>query len=353
MTGSRVPPLRLGLLGCGGVAFWVHLRSLRRLRDVELVAAADPDPAARARVAPLTRATLAAEPAAVLGRADVEAVLIAAPTALHAELAVAAARAGKHLYLEKPVAMDAAGARHIQEAVAAAGVTAVVGFNRRFHPVHRRARELIASGRIGPVRAVQTAFGEATAAETMPSWKRRRETGGGVLLDLASHHFDLLRWMLGTEPTSVEARTWSEASEQDTAQVWMTLASGAKAHGHFSFRSGVVDQLEFFGEAGRIRVDRHAAVPQVWVRRRRYGVRPARTSMSAADRLAQARHWAHPSEDPSYLGALRGFVARVRGARNDSASLEDGLRSLQLVLAAEASACAVRPLAVAPPGPRG
>jgi len=354
VTGPRIPPLRLGLIGCGDVAFWVHLRNLRRLRDVMLVAAADPDPAARARVAPLTSAALVADPAAVLDRDDVEAVLIAAPTPLHADLAVAAARAGKHFYLEKPVAMDATAARSIQDAVAAAGVKAVVGFNRRFHPVHRRARDLIAAGRIGRVQAVQTTFGEATTPDAMPPWKRRRKTGGGVLLDLASHHFDLLHWMLGAEPIGVEARTWSERSDQDTAHVWMTLASGVKMQGHFSFCSGIADQLEFFGEAGRIRVDRHAAVPEVWERRPRgYGVRPAWISMPAADQLARVRRLAHPSEDPSYFRALGAFVARVRGAANESALLDDGVRSLQVVLAAEASASAARPLRFEPSAPRG
>lgn len=354
MIPSRVLPLRLGLIGCGTVAFWIHLPNLRRMRDVKLMAAADPDPRARARVASLTSASLVEEPAAVLARRDIDAVLIAAPSELHAELAVAAARAGKHFYLEKPVAIDAAGARALEHVAATAGVTAVVGFNRRFHPAHRRARELIASGRIGVVRAVHATFAEAVAPDVMPGWKRRRETGGGTLLDLASHHFDLVRWMLGEEAVSVHARTWSEATAQDTAQVWISLASGVKVQGHFSFRSGVADQLEFFGDAGRIRVDRHATVPEVWVTRRLgYGVRRARVSMPVADRLAQIRRWRHPSEDPSYFHALRGFVARVRGAANDSATVADGLRALALVLAAEASACAGRSVSVGTADPEG
>ena len=352
MSGGPVPPLRLGLIGCGAIAFWVHLRNLRRMRDVVLVAAADPDEAARARTASLTPAHLVAEPAAVLERTDIEAVLIAAPTELHAELAVAAARSGKHVYLEKPVATDWAGARRVEEAVAAAGVTAVMGFNRRFHPAHRRARELIVGGRIGRVRAVQSIFAEA-AAGALPMWKTRRESGGGVLLDLASHHFDLLRWMLGAEAVSVKARTWSEATAQDTAAVWLSFDSGVEAHGYFSFHSGVADHLEFFGDSGRIRVDRHATAPELWLSRRLgYGVRRSRVSMPVVDQLGRIRRWMRPAEDPSYFRALRAFVARIRGATDDAATLGDGARSLDLVLAAEVSASADTTVSL-PPIPRG
>jgi predicted dehydrogenase len=134
----------------------------------------------------------------------------------------------------------------------------------------------------------------------------------------------------------------------------MSLASGVHVQGYFSFRSGVVDHLEFLGEGGRIRVDRHATVPELWVNRRLgYGVRRAWVSMPVVDRWAQARRWTRPAEDPSYFRALRDFIARVRGAENESATLEDGIRSLQLVLAAEASASAGKPVCLAPTEPRG
>ncbi|HEX3177869.1 MAG TPA: Gfo/Idh/MocA family oxidoreductase [Methylomirabilota bacterium] len=334
-----MPPLRLGLLGCGGVAFWVHLRSLRRMTDVVLVVAADPDPAARQRAARLSSAEFVAEPARVLERNDVDAVLIATPNQSHAPLALAALEAGKHLYLEKPVAIDGATARTLQRAAALTPLVAVVGFNRRFHPAARRARELIAAGRVGRVRAVQSLFSESVAPEAMPQWKRRRETGGGALLDLGSHHFDLVRWILADEPATVRATASSDTTEHDSVDVTVAFASGVTMQGYFSFHAGTVDRLDIVGDAGHIRVDRHANAPQLWrARRAGYGVRRALVGMSLADRRSAMRRWVHPSEDPSYVNALRAFVARVRGARNESATIVDGVRALALVLAAETAA---------------
>jgi myo-inositol 2-dehydrogenase / D-chiro-inositol 1-dehydrogenase len=191
--------MRIGVLGCGVIAYWAHLRVLRRMPGATLAAAADPDPAARASAMCLTGVPVHERAEDLLGRSDIDAVVICAPTQFHAELAVAAADAGKHFYLEKPIATDAAGARRVVDAAAAAGVIGAIGFNRRLHPLYQQARDLLAAGRIGRVRAVQTALCEPLPAETMPGWRRQRASGGGVLLDLASHHLDLLRWFLRDE----------------------------------------------------------------------------------------------------------------------------------------------------------
>src|SRR5512145_3225235 len=105
--------MKIGLLGCGSVAYWIHLRALRGIPDATLVAAADPDPAARARVVKTSGVTAYERAEDLLGRADIEAVLICAPTHLHASLALAAASAGKHLYLEKPIATAVEDAHHL------------------------------------------------------------------------------------------------------------------------------------------------------------------------------------------------------------------------------------------------
>src|SRR4051794_23999046 len=97
---SGPEPLRIGLLGCGSIACRHHLPALRRIAAATVVGLADPDPSARARAGRIAAgADLHAEAGELLERSDVDAVVIAAPTDLHAELAVAAARAGKHLYV--------------------------------------------------------------------------------------------------------------------------------------------------------------------------------------------------------------------------------------------------------------
>jgi predicted dehydrogenase len=122
--------MRIGVLGCGVIAYWAHLRALRRMPGATLAAAADPDPAARASARRLTGVELYERAEDLLRRSDIDAVVICAPTQLHADLAVAAADAGKHFYLEKPIATDAAGAQRVVDAAAAAGVIGAIGFNR-------------------------------------------------------------------------------------------------------------------------------------------------------------------------------------------------------------------------------
>ncbi len=336
--------MKFGLVGCGNIAYWMHLRALRSIRGVTLAAAADPDPAARERARRLSGVHVYERPDELFGREDIDAVVICTPTHLHAQHAIAAAVAGKHFYLEKPIATTAADARRVMEAAAQAGVTGVMGFNRRLHPLYEQARHLLASGRIGRVRAVQTACCESMPLETMPQWRRRRETGGGVLLELASHHIDQLRWLLGDEVACARASLRSELTEQDTARVELSMAGGVEVQGFFSFRAGLTDYMEFLGDGGALRVDRHSPRLSLRVGRRfGYGVRRpwiAPTPSAGAWRLQRLFR---PSIDPSFRRALRAFLDLVRGRENRVASLQDGLRSLEVILAAEDSAGRVVP----------
>jgi len=338
-------PLRFGLLGCGAVAYWAHLRTFRHLREAVLVAAADPDAAARSRAARLTRAALHERAEDLLARDDLDAVVISAPTPLHAELAVATAAARRPFYLEKPLATTAAEARRVLAAAGEAAVTTAVGFNFRLHPAHARARTLLARGCIGRVRAVQTTFCESLPAHALPAWKRRRESGGGVLLDLGSHHVDLVRWCLDDEVATVEAELRSLATEDDVACVMLTMASGVAVQSYFSLCAGPVDRVEFIGERGTLLVDRHRCVVRLRVPRRLgYGLRTRWPVPGLA--AACLRRLVRPSYEPSFARALAAFVDRLRGRNAPIASLDDGARSLAVVLAAEKSAQCRAPVAV-------
>src|SRR5688500_14876626 len=242
----------------------------------------------------------------ILDRPDIEAVIISVPTHLHADMAVAAARAGKHFYLEKPVATTLADASRIADAVALAGVTAVTGFNRRLHPLYEQARAILRDGRVGDVRAVQTTWSEPARLADMPAWKRWRHTGGGVLLDLASHHFDLMRWFLDDEIGVIGASIASAESQHDSASVNILMKNGISVQSYFSFRSGPADYLEFICERGTLRVDRHrAALTVLESRRLGYGTRRGRIAPRRANAAWRLRRILRRTGDPSYIRALR------------------------------------------------
>jgi predicted dehydrogenase len=320
------------------------MRALQRIAGATLAAMADPDSGARTRAQRLAQVPVYASSVELLDRSDVDAVVICAPSGTHAELAVAAARSGKHIYIEKPLATSAPGAEEVIEAVARAGVTAVVGFNRRMHPLFTRARELLDSGRIGRIRGVQMACCEPAPPTGFPEWKRHRNTGGGALLDLASHHIDLLRWYLRDEVAVVAASIASETSEHDSAGLDLMFEKGVRAQGYFSFGAGMADHLEFLGELGTLRVDRYRASIEVRRRRRfRYGLRRQWVNPALKTAAWRLYRQMRPGRDPSYARALQVFVETVNGRPNRLAALSDGLRALEVVLAAERSALAGAP----------
>lgn len=339
--------MRIGIIGCGAVARYCHVPALERMKGITIVAAADPDESSSSQVARATGAAVHESAESLLARDDIHAVVISVPSHLHAAVAIAAANAGKAFYLEKPIATTMQDARDVCRAATDAGVAAAVGFNRRAHPLHVRARNLIAGGALGEVHSVHSVFSEPSPRDGMPGWKRARATGGGALLDLASHHVDLVRWLLGTEVCSVSATMKSAVTEDDSAAVSMTLAGGAQAQCFFSLRSAYADHVEIIGERATLRIDRHlATLSMMMAKRLGYGARKHSVGGGLADIGWRVRRVAHPAEDPSYFLALEAFASQVRGERGALASLEDGERSLAVVLAAEESARSGAPVRV-------
>jgi len=226
--------LKVGIIGAGWMGH-VHARAYQRLAQhwpdlalrPQLVAVAEPSAAAaegfaRSHAVP----TSYADWRELLADPEVAAVSVTAPNFLHREIGVAAAEAGKHLWIEKPVGLAAEDAVAVRAAVRATGVVASVGFNYRHVPAVARARRLVQSGRIGvPTHArVQLLTDYAAHPGSPLSWRYTVESGGhGVLGDLASHGVDLLRFVLG-DVAGVVAQTAIHIPERPVAD----------AQGHYS-----------------------------------------------------------------------------------------------------------------------
>ena len=330
--------VRVGVLGCGEIAYWVHLPTLGRMSEVELVSAAEPDPRAREQAASILQKPVLDRGEDLFARADIDAVVICAPTAFHYPLALAACAAHKHLYLEKPIAADLNSAREIVRAAADTGLVAMIGFHRRQHPAIVQARKILASGALGNISVAQTVLSEPMGSGAA-EWRKHRASGGGVLLDLASHHFDLLRFLLHDEFAEAEARTASEQTECDAARVRMTTTRGIEVQSFFSCRSGLADTIQLFGERGTLKIDRFSPSVELRVPRRfGYGLRSAHLLRSRDAMRWRISKLMRPSYDPAYRRALEAFVARIQGQPREVPRLDDGLRSLEAVLAAEQSA---------------
>lgn len=333
-------PVKLALAGCGRIVQLVHLEALRRTPGVRVVAFAEPDPGRRAEAARrLPSAAAVADLGELLAMPGPEAVLVCLPTDRHAEAASAVLDAGKHLYLEKPIATGMAEARGVLDSWRRSGKVGMIGFNYRYHPTYRDLRGRIAAGAVGDLLTIRTAF--STPARALPGWKQRRETGGGVLLDLASHHVDLVRFLTGREPVEVSARVESRASEEDAATLELTLEGGTVVQSFFAMCSVDEDRVEVYGTSGKLAVDRHYAAGVEALGVRRDGVRMSRLGRSLrslGDSPAVRRRLLRRRDEPSYAAAFAAFAAAVRGEAAASPDLEDGARSLAVIAAAEESA---------------
>jgi predicted dehydrogenase len=333
--------MKVGIIGCGAVAHYCHVPALLRIRGVTITAVADPNEMFRNRVARATGSPAFKSAEFLLANSSVDAVVIATPPHTHAAIGKMAALAGKAIYLEKPIATSLSEARDLSLSTAEAGIKAVVGFNRRSHPLYARARDMIERGSVGRVRALQTTFCEPVPVDGMPAWKEKRATGGGALLDLASHHIDLVRWLTGSEISTVSAEVSSDESEHDSASMQLRLENGISVQSFVSFRAGYAERVTVIGDDGTLEIDRHRATLTLQTARRMgYGARRRFILPSISDVTWKARGLISRSHDPSYHRALSAFA----NGGNGLASLHDGERSLQAVIAAEESAALGRPV---------
>ena len=342
-----MPPLRVGLIGCGQMGGLVHLNILRRLPQVEVVALAESDGQRRkAASRKVPRAAVFADYHELLDRSEVDAAVICLPNALHAEAAIAALRRGKHLYLEKPLAINLDDGRKLLAEWRPSGRVAMIGFNYRFSPLHQQVRRHIQAGRLGEVIAVRSVF--TTPPRRTPEWKQHRASGGGALLDLASHHVDLVRFWFNQQVVEVRGSVRSERAEADTATLELRLANGLHVQSLFSMSSVDDDRFEIYGRNGKLSLDRYNS----WA----VQITSLTRSPSAFHRFRQAAAWLPRSRfaisklfaqanEPSFAAALAHFVMAARNGGPASPDFDDGFQSLAVIIAAEESARTGGPVA--------
>jgi len=347
--------LRTALIGCGSLGVSVHLPILRGLPGVGLVALADPNAAAlRAATALAPGAAPFEDYRELLARDEIDAVIVAVPTHLHARVATEALAARKHLYLEKPLAATVPEGRQLVDCWRESGCVGIIGFNYRFSPLYLRLRDALARGAVGDVVAVRTMF--ASAPATLPDWKTRRTTGGGALLDLGVHHVDLVRFLLQRDVRSVGAQLHSVHSDEDRVSLDLHLDGGVVVQCLFAFGAVDEDRVEVYGARGKLTVDRFHSIDVEF--------RPAGVGSSRAARLGLGRRGPSPrsvfespvliqrlrapTAEPSFRASVASFVAAASTGRQTSPDLSDGLRALEVLDAASRSAAEARRVMLAP-----
>jgi predicted dehydrogenase len=227
---TRTERLRVGIVGTGAVAQLVHLPFCTNRRDVEVVALADTDlEKARALANRFEVPRVLATDELLQGDA-VDAVILCTPNHLHEAEAVTALEAGKHVLVERPLALTPEGCRKVVSAAQAGDRTLVVGMSHRFRPDVAALRAFVAGGELGEVYAGRVAWMNRFVPMRKTKWRQNpEEAGGGALIDLGVQSLDLLLWVLGTPRVKrVSAvMAWGDEEVENAANVLMETDQGA------------------------------------------------------------------------------------------------------------------------------
>ena len=200
--------IRIIVVGCGGGRGSWFVEQLAGRQDYRIVALVDQLPAATQVVAnhyDLPDVPIYADTVEALQHEKCDAVLVATPDGAHTAPVLAALALGKHVYVEKPLAINLADCLAIIQADEATGRRTMVGFNLRFAPLYSRLHEMVADGAVGQVLTIQADEFYYGGRTYFRRWNRLRRFGGGLWITKASHDFDLLYWLAGVLPARISA----------------------------------------------------------------------------------------------------------------------------------------------------
>jgi myo-inositol 2-dehydrogenase/D-chiro-inositol 1-dehydrogenase len=249
--------LPIGIIGAGRIGK-VHAETLAfRLPESRIIAITDVKrEAAQTLAARCGIPTVAESSDAILANPQIEAVLICSSTNTHADLIVDAAKAGKHIFCEKPIAFSLAEIDRALAAVSAAGVQLQIGFNRRFDSNFARVRQAVVSGEIGTPRLMHI-----ISRDPAPPPLEYIRLSGGMFMDMTIHDFDMARFLIGDEVEEIYTAGGvmvdpkiGEAGDLDTAIVLMRFRNGVIATIDNSRQAayGYDQRVEILGSAGKI-----------------------------------------------------------------------------------------------------
>lgn len=339
--------LGIAIVGAGMVARY-HAQAIAAAAGARLVATCRVDRAKAAAAEAEFRVPCETDYGVLLARPDVDAVCICTPSGAHAAQTVAAARARKHVLVEKPMALTTQDADAMIEACARAGVVLGVALQRRTEPAYQAVRRAIAGGVLGqPVLGLALIpYFRAQAYYDSASWRGTwAEDGGGALMNQGIHIADLLLWFMG-DVDEVQARTATLAHSievEDDLAATLKFKSGALGSivATTAAAPGFPHRVEVYGTRGGVQLEAEAVV-------RWEGEAAGAIDASLRPGTAAAGAGSSPTglAPTGHARILADFVAAVRGGRPPLVPGEEGRRSLALVLAVYEAARTGRPVRV-------
>lgn len=298
-------PLPMGIIGMG-YAGMQHYKSAREVAGLTIVAAAEPSN----RVLPkeIKHYTDWRE---MIARENLDAISICAPHYLHAEILTGCLDAGKHVIIEKPMAVNAGQHERLANYAEQSGKVVMIEMTHRFYPPVQEAKALVASGEIGQVFAVRENIIESLEGAMLPAWMLdRSKAGGGVALTSGTHMLDRISWVCGQPLTLKYVRTGYEfgfGDIEDTAIMQLELHTGAPVvlNAIWARRFGDTDEeLTIYATKATLRVQAWKKLKVEWCTGE---VQQSACYEAGIDHLAKVR--------VGITSALREFVAAIDEGR--------------------------------------
>ena len=327
----------VALFGAGRIGR-IHAVNLAALSGVKLKTISDPVPGAARELAAALGAEVATGIDAVFADASIDAVVIASPTTTHSDLIRRAAQARKHIFCEKPVDLSVARAQACAQAVAAAGVACMIGFQRRFDPTFNEAKTRLARGDIGtPEMLVITSRDPgAPPAEYI-------KQSGGIFRDMLIHDFDVFRWILDDDAEWLSATgscltdpAIAEAGDIDSAAVTIRTRRGRLCQINTSRRAayGYDQRFEVLGSKGLLACGNQ---------------RPTEVTQAdaAGTRADNPEHFFLQRYREAYRLEVTHFFAQLQSGGAFRTTVEDGVAAQRLADAAAQSLASGQPVSFA------
>jgi predicted dehydrogenase len=318
--------VRIGIVGAGNIARRYHMRGYLTSGKAEIAAVTDAIPEVAATAAEqygIPKVYDSYE--SLLADGDIDAISVCVPNRFHAPITIAAVEAGKHVLLEKPVAMNLEEAYAMREAARKHNAIVMVEYPLRFDSGYRKAKQLIDEGHLGQIVLVKGTWCHGgPEMYTAGKWFFSKEmAGGGSLIDLAVHKLDIIRWLAGeiVDVTGYCATLTKSIEVEDNGVMALRFASGALGlvDASWSVRSVQV-RTEIYGTKGRLVIQDSPV-----------------TSIEAyfADALngkLVLNHQKDTGDDDPHVKCVRYFVDCVaEGKQPETATLDDGIAALEAV----------------------
>lgn len=321
--------LKIGIIGAGRIGK-LHANNLvNRVPDAELIAISDVyAPAAKELAEKLNVPNWYDDYHKILENPDVEAVFICSSTDTHSPISIEAARAGKHIFCEKPIDHDLDKIKVVLEEVKKAGVKYQVGFNRRFDRNFKHVHEVVQSGGIGDVQIVKVTSRDPEAPPL--SYVK---VSGGIFVDMTIHDFDMVRYLSGSEVTEVSAvgaclvnPEIGAAGDVDTCIITLRFANGALGVIDNSRQAvyGYDQRIEVFGSKGCITADNET---------------PNNTTLYTADGVTKEKPlWFFLERyNDAFIAEENAFVDACLNDHPTAVGAFDGLQPVRIAIAAKES----------------